>query len=248
MRKSNIESLIYNLSADKYCYPNVFETALGQLDHYFCTVGNDVDYDYNRGLKEENFSTGKRYFLAEPNEFDFSQVLEQREQKRKVLQSEYERMVQIFGDKIPEDITDVFKNEIAELEKPFVVMEQSYYFEFSVMAREMIELVQKEAEDDPYSRLVIRTPYPLSLDHSNICQMTRDDNPLMVRLAIAMSKAWIEVLNIYIQQEWYYTEEDVEKYQGASYYSSLEYINKCIETFKGIITNLELENTKKVEK
>lgn len=40
--------------------------------------------------------------------------------------------------------------------------------------------------------------------------MTSDDNPLMVQLAIAMSKAWIEVLNIYIQLEWYYTAEDVE--------------------------------------
>lgn len=77
--------------------------------------------------------------------------------------------------------------------------------------------------------------------------MTSDDNPLMVQLAIAMSKAWIEVLNIYIQLEWYYTAEDVEKYQGASYYYSLEYINKCIETFKGIITHLEIKNPK-VEK
>lgn len=247
MRKSNIESLIYNLSADKYCYPNVFETALGQLDHYFCTIGNDVDYDHNRGLKEEHFSSGKRFFIAEPHEFDFSSVLEQREKKRKVLESEYERMVQIFGDKIPEDITDVFKNEIAELDKPFVVMEKQYYFGFAVMAREMIELVKKEAEDDPHSRLVIRTPYPLSQEYSNICQMTSDDNPLMVQLAIAMSKAWIEVLNIYIQLEWYYTAEDVEKYQGASYYYSLEYINKCIETFKGIITHLEIKNPK-VEK
>lgn len=241
MRKSNKQSLIHNLSATKYCFPAVCETALGQLDHYFCTIGNDVDYDSKRGLKEEDHYSGKRYFIAEPHEFDFTPVLAKREEQRQVLIKEYNRMVEIFGDNVPGDIGNRLNEQLAELDKPFEVMDSNYYFSFNRMGGEMIDFVRKQIKDDPHHRFYIRTPYPLS-EYSILSKMTRDDNPLMVQLARTMCKSWIEVLGVYIQQEWYLTAEDVEKYQGASYYYSLEYINKCIENFERIIVNLSVES------
>lgn len=241
MCKSNREALLYNLSATKFIYSLSCDTALGQLDHYFSTVGNGLEYDPQCGLKDEDYVTRKMYFIAENHTFDFAPAIERREERRQDMLKQYNSMVEIFGDKVPSQIGDLYNKDFAELAKPFEVMDDSYYFSFSAMSNEMIEKVRIQIEKDPHNRLQISNPYPLS-EYSILSQMKSTDNPLMVELALAMCKSWIEVLGVYIQQEWYLTAEDVEKYQGVSYYYSLEYINKCIENFERIIVNLSVES------
>lgn len=242
MSKSSIEHLLYNLSVVQYRYYVIFDTALGQLDHMFCTVGNDIDYTSSRGLYENDYGTGNRYFIAEHHDFDFDKINAERETKRQKLVAEYERWKSIFGDNVPDEISEQFSKDLAELAKPFEVLDENYYFNYIDMAREMVEAVEKQAKDEPHGRLTIRTPYPLSSEYSNISKMSQHDNPLMVRLAVAMSKAWIEVLEHYAQAEWYHTDEEAEMYGGASQYYSLSYINTCIDNFKRIINNLEIQN------
>ena len=242
MPKSSKQHLLNNLSVIKYRYHNIFETALAQLDHMFCTVGKGIDYDPSRGLLENDFKNRKSFFIAEHHNYDFDEINSEREKEKQALNKEYDRWKTIFGDEIPVEITNRFNKDIENLEKPFSVLDESYYFTYNKMAREMVEHVRGKMKDDPHSRLEIRTPYPLSEKYSNVCLMTQHDNPLMVELAYVMCNAWLLVLEYYIEQEWYYTDEEVEKYGATTYHQSLTYINKSIDDFKRLIKNLRKHN------
>ncbi|AMM44067.1 hypothetical protein FDG95_gp475 [Pectobacterium phage vB_PcaM_CBB] len=240
MNKSNIETLIYNLSAVKYQFAIVCETALDQLSHYFCTIGNAINYDPVRGMIDCDRS-GNYFCIIENHIFSFDDIQAQRKKSCEELEVQYNRLKEIFGDEVPENMKRLYVDEIEKLKKPFEVLDESYFFSYNDIAREMIDAVQKRFEEDRHLRLQINTPV-IDEQCSIIFKVKNTDNPLIVKLAITTCKAWIEVLEYYVQAEWYFTEEEIQKYQGASHYFSLSYINTCIDKFKQIVENLENQN------
>lgn len=240
MHNSNKEHLLYNLSTIKYAFPTVCETALGQLDHYFSTVGNGIGYDPERGLIDEDFHSGEKFFLAENHQFDFDYIHARREKKVNVTKNHFDNLKNVFGDSIPVEIVSLFNDEIKQLSEPFVVADESYYFNSTAMANEMIDFITKQHELDRHTRLQIRTPYVLDDEYSIICKIKPGDHQNTVELALAMAKAWIIVLEYYIEHEWYFTEEEVEK--NDAYWNSLKYINTYINDFNRIISTLENHN------
>lgn len=240
MSKSNAEILIYNLSAVKYQFSITCETALDQLSHYFCTVGNAINYDSIRGIVDCDRS-GNYFCITEQHKFSFDELHAQRQKSCEELEVEYNRMKEIFGEEVPDSIKVLYVDEIEKLKKPFEVLDESYFFSYNDVAREMIDTVRKHGEKDRHHRLQINTPI-IDDTYSIIFKVKNTDNPLIVKLAIVTCKAWIEVLEYYVQAEWYFSEEEVQKYQGASHYFSLSYINTCIDKFKQIVKDLEIEN------
>lgn len=238
MNKSNLETLIYNLSAVKYQFAIVCETALSQLNHYFCTIGNGVEYDSIHGLMDADYS-GNYFYITAPHIFDFSPVLARRQLSSDELQKSFESMKEIFGENVPAEMKSLYEEQIENVSKPFKVMDESYFFNYNDMAVEMIESVRNRYAKSRKAGLQIETPYMINYQYSIIYKMKSTDNPLMVKLALAMCKAWIVVLEYYVEAGLYFTEEDVQKYQGESYLYSLNYINTCIDKFKNIIQNLE---------
>lgn len=241
MNNGNIETVLYNLSAVKYSFALVCETALDQLNHYFCTVGNGIDYDSVHGLLDKDYSRND-FFITKEHNFDFTPIQDKRKKSCDELQKQYDSMKEIFGENVPDQIKSLYVDEIGKLEKPFEVMDESYFFSYNDIAHEMIESVRKSTQSDRHNRLQIRTPSMIDEQYSIIYKVKSSDNPVMLKLALAMCKAWIVVLEYYVQAEWYFSEEEVQKYQGASYCYSLNYINTCIDTFKNIIEALEIHH------
>lgn len=240
MSKPNAETLIYNLSALKYEYGIMCETALDQLSHYFCTIGNAINYDSKRGIVDCDRS-GTYFFLTEKHTFNFDEVQVRRKNSCDEIEGQYNRMKEIFGDEVPDSMKRLYVDEIEKLKKPFEVLDESYFFSYNDIAREMIELVRKRSESDPHQRLQISTPV-MDEQYSIIYKVKSTDNPLIVMLALAICKAWVEVLEYYVHAELYFTEEEVQKYQGAAWTCSLNHINTCIDKFKQIVKDLENQN------
>lgn len=240
MNKSNLETLLYNLSAVKYEYGIMCETALDQLSHYFCTIGNAINYDSKRGIVDCDRS-GNYFSITETHTFNFNEVQVRRKNSCDELELQHNRMKEIFGENLPESMKRLYVDEIEKLKKPFEVLDEQYFFSYNDIAREMIEVVRKRSESDPHQRLQISTPV-MDEQYSIIHKVKSTDNPLIVRLAIATCKAWVEVLEYYVQAGLYFTEEEVQKHQGAAWTCSLNHINTCIDNFKQIITDLEIQN------
>jgi hypothetical protein len=227
-----------NLSFLKYHYNSIYETAIDQLDHIFLVIGNGYDYDPLRGPLYEGIG------LLESDEHDFELARTYHVQRYHEISLQYNKYLAEYEDlEVPESILKMVREAKASYEVPeFKLMERDYYFNPAMVAAESITKTMSEKNKRWGTGEHWRTPYTIC-EYSIITQVRKTDDPVLVELALCTAKAWIIILDYYIENGLFLTQEQVdERKPGTVYYQSIMYMNKSHADLSAIINELENNN------
>lgn len=235
---SSLINLLTNLSFSKYEYNTISETALEQLDHLFLVIGNGYDYDPVRGPIYE----GKG--LLESQVHDFDKAVQYHTDRYNKTAIEYDKYLADYEDmEVPERILEMVRDAKAAYAIPeFKLMDREYYFNPEMVAAESIAKTNSE-KDKRWGGDHWRTPYPIC-EYSFITLVRKTDDPVLVELALCTAKAWKIVLDYYIENGLYLTQEEVDnsRMPGGMYYQSIMHMKKTYAELSAIITELEKDD------
>jgi len=235
---SSLINLLTNLSFSKYEYNTISETALEQLDHLFLVIGNGYDYDPVRGPVYD----GKG--LLESQVHDFDKAIAYHTDRYNKTAKEYDKYLADYKDmEVPERILEMVRDAKAAYAIPeFKLMDREYYFNPEMVAAESIAKTTSE-KGKRFGGDHWHTPYPIC-EYSFITLVRKTDDPVLVELALCTAKAWQIVLDYYIENGLYLTQEDVDnsRMPGGMYYQSIMHMNKTYAELSAIITELEKDD------
>lgn len=233
-----LNNVLMNLSFSKYQYNFISETAIDQLDHIFLVIGNGYEYDSVRGPLYEGVG------LLESDEYDFESIHNYHVQKYNEASLQYDSYIADYKElEVPESIIKMVREAKARYEVPeFKLMERDYYFNPEIVAAESIAKTISEKNSRVGTGEHWRTPYTIC-EYSIITQVRKTDDPVLVELALCTAKAWIIILDYYIENGLYLTQEQVDARQpSTAYYQSIMYMNKSHADLSAIINDLENNN------
>jgi hypothetical protein len=221
-------------------YSIISETALEQLDHLFLVIGNGYDYDPVRGPIARDGNKG----ILEDQEHDFEYALAKHQKYFDETVKEYDKYLDDYGDlEVPLSIIEMIQKAKDRAAIPeYKLMDREYYFNPELVAAQSIAHTIEENKTRRGTGNYWRTPYPIC-EYSAITQVRKTDDPVLIELALCTAKSWLIVLDYYMQNGLYLTQEQVdEKPIGAAYYQSIMYMTKSHADLSAIINELEKED------
>lgn len=233
---SALNNVLANLSFSKFEYHTIFPTALEQLDHLFLVIGNGYEYDPVRGPIDDN-GVG----LLEPQQHNFEKATSYNDKKESEMFEHLDSLLSSFEDvEVPEAIRKMVMDSKAEYTAPeYKMMDEVYYFNPEVVAAESIANTTAEQLKRRGGGAHWRTPYPIS-EYSFISKVRSTDDPVLIQLALCIAKSWQIVLDYYVENGLYLTQEQIEAVQpSTAYYQSHEYMTKTHAELSAIINELE---------